>query len=169
MRAVAGAAGISTGLVQHCYGTKAALVDAVNDHVLWVISDALEGAPYPAPPEDPSSEMGRRITALMTEHPDVIDYLAHALVEGDAIGSEIFDGLVAISEAKRDVFVELQQIRPDIDLFWAAMLTVTLRLGAIILRGHIDRHLPEPFSTPSQLKRWDAAVMALISHGQLKH
>lgn len=168
MRAVAEAAGISIGLVQHYFGTKAALVTAVNDHVLRVISDALEINPVPTPPEDPMTEMGRKVTRLMEEHPEVVDYIGHTLVEGDAIGSAIFDGLFAISAAKRDFFVERQETRPDLDLLWAAMFPVTLRLGAILLRSHIERYLPEPFRTPSQLKRWDDAVIALLREGQGK-
>jgi TetR/AcrR family transcriptional regulator, regulator of cefoperazone and chloramphenicol sensitivity len=168
MRAVAEAAGISIGLVQHYYRTKAALVDAVNDRVLRVISDALESEPIPEPPEDPTFELGRRITTAMADEPEVVDYLGHALVEGDAIGSVIFDGLFAISEARRDFFVEREQTRPDLDMTWSAMLPVTLRLAAIILRSHVERHLPEPFTTPSQLRRWDEAVINLLREGQLR-
>jgi len=47
LRTIADAAGISVGLVQHYYGTKAALIGAVDDYVVQVISDALESAPYP--------------------------------------------------------------------------------------------------------------------------
>jgi TetR/AcrR family transcriptional regulator, regulator of cefoperazone and chloramphenicol sensitivity len=112
--------------------------------------------------------MGNRLTAVMAAQPDVFDYLGRALVEGDSIGSEIFDGLVAISTEQGRQLGEREQIRPDLDLLWAALNPLMLRLGAIILRSHIERHLPEPFTTPAQLKRWDAAVTALIRDGQLQ-
>lgn len=168
LRTVAEAAGISVGSVQHYYGTKAALIAAVDDYVLRVISDAVESAPLPAPPKDALAEMGRRLTAVIAEQPDVFDYLGRALVEGDSIGSEIFDGLVGISTAQGRQLSGLEQARPDLDPVWAALNPLMLRLGAIILRPHIERHLPEPFTTPTQLKRWDAAVTALIRDGQLQ-
>ncbi len=51
---------------------------------------------------------------------------------------------------------------------WGVLNPLLLRFGAIILRGHIERHLPEPLTSPTQLRRWDAAVSALLRHGQLK-
>jgi AcrR family transcriptional regulator len=168
LKTVAEAAGISIGLVQHYYGTKAALIAAVDDYVLQVISNAVESIPLPSPPEDPLVEMGRRVTALLAEQTDVIDYLGRALAEGESIGSEIFDGLVGISTAQGHSLIEQGQVSPDIDLVWAALNPLMLRLGPIILRAHIERHIPEPFNTPTQLRRWDAAVTALIREGQLR-
>ena len=112
--------------------------------------------------------MGRRVTTLIAEQADVVDYLGRALVEGDSIGSEIFDGLVGISTAQGDQLRERRQTRPDLDAVWAALNPLVLRLGAVILRTHIERHIPEPFTTPTQLRRWDKAVTALIREGQLK-
>jgi TetR/AcrR family transcriptional regulator, regulator of cefoperazone and chloramphenicol sensitivity len=154
--------------VQHYYGTKAALIAAVNDHVVRVISEAVGADPLPSPAADAISEMGSRLTTVMAQEPDVFDYLGRALVEGDSVGSEIFDGLVRLSNAQADMFYERDQIRPGLDRLWGVLNPLMLRFSAMILRGHIERHLPEPFTTPTQLKRWDAAVTALLRHGQLK-
>jgi len=168
LRTVAEAAGTSIGLVQHYYRTKAALIAAVDDYVLQVIGDAVESGPLPEPPADPLVEMGRRVTTLIAEQADVVDYLGRALVEGDSIGSEIFDGLVGISRAQGDQLIERHQARPDLDPVWAALNPLILRLGAIILRTHIERHIPEPFTAPVKLRRWDAAVTAFIREGQFQ-
>ena len=37
----------------------------------------------------------------------------------------------------------------------------------MILRPHIERHLPEPFVIRTQLQRWDAAATRLIREGQV--
>lgn len=166
LRTVAEAAGSSVGLVQHYYGTKAALVAAVNDYVVRVISDAVGAAPLPA--DDALAEMGNRLTTVMAEEPDVFDYLGRALVEGDSVGAEVFDGLVRLSTAQATLFAERGQIRPDLDPVWGALNPLLLRFSAMILRGHIERHLPEPLNTPTQLRRWDAAVTALLRQGQLR-
>ncbi len=168
MRTIAQAAGTSVGLVQHYYGTKAALIAAVNDYVVQVISDAVGADPVPSPPADALVEVGNRLTTVMAQEPDVFDYLGRALVEGDSVGSEVFDGLVRLSTAQAEMFAERGEVRPDLDPIWGALNPLMLRFGAIILRGHVERHLPEPFSTPTQLKRWDDAVTALLRQGQLK-
>jgi TetR/AcrR family transcriptional regulator, regulator of cefoperazone and chloramphenicol sensitivity len=43
-----------------------------------------------------------------------------------------------------------------------------LRLGPLMLRSHIERHLPEPFNSPTQLERWDDSVTTMIRQGQLE-
>jgi TetR/AcrR family transcriptional regulator, regulator of cefoperazone and chloramphenicol sensitivity len=168
LRTIADEAGTSVGLVQHYYGTKAALIAAVNEYVVQVISEAVRRAPLPSPTGEAMIEMGERLTNVMAQEPDVFDYLGRALVEGTSAGSEIFDGLVRISAAQADMFYEREQVRPDLDPLWGVLNPLLLRLGAMILRGHVERHLAEPFNTPTQLRRWDEAVTGLLRHGQLK-
>jgi AcrR family transcriptional regulator len=168
LRAVAESAGVSVGSVQHHFGTKAALVESVNEHVLKVIGDAVAATPLPTATGDPLAEAGARVTSLISEKEFVVDYLARALVEGDDIGAEVFDGLVALSTLQREQFAGKDLLRPEQDMVWAVLNPLVLRLGAFILRSHIDRHLPEPLTEPDQLRRWDAAVTALIRQGQFR-
>lgn len=169
LRAVAEAADVSIGLVQHHFGTKARLVSAVEDHVLRVIGKAVASAPLPAPPEDSLAELGHRVTSIMTEHPEVVDYVARVMVDGDAVASVIFDGLVAVSAAQWDQFADHDLLPPDLDRTWAVLHPLILVIGTVILRTHIARHLPEPLTTPTQLRRWDDAVAALLRRGLFRH
>jgi TetR/AcrR family transcriptional regulator, regulator of cefoperazone and chloramphenicol sensitivity len=165
MRMVADSANVSIGLVQHYFKTKAALVSTVDQYVLRVISDALGAAAMPNPPADALEEAGNRLTKLTTDHPVVINYLGRALCEGGEIGSVVFDGLVAISTAQREHFREQGSLRADVDPLWAALNPLILRVGAFILRPHIERHLGEPFFTPNQLQRWDESVTKALREG----
>ena len=45
IRDIAAAAGVSGGLVQHHFGTKAGLRDAINDHVVAIAADAFSDLP----------------------------------------------------------------------------------------------------------------------------
>jgi len=165
-RMVADAAGVSIGAVQHHFRTKVALIDAVDQYVLQVIGEALGAKPLPEPVSDALEEAGRRLTHLMAEHPRVMDYMGRALVEGTTIsglGRVIFDGLTEISEAQGDHFAD--DTRDDIDHAWSVLNTIILRVGAVILRPHIERYLQQPFYSDFQLRRWDAAVTRLIRHG----
>ena len=53
----------------------------------------------------------------------------------------------------------------DIDVAWAATNSLVLALGAVSLRSHIERHLPEPLIEPGQLKRWQTSVDTLLREG----
>jgi AcrR family transcriptional regulator len=168
LRTVAAAAGVSVGLVQHHFATKAGLVKAVDDHVLGVVI-ALIAAPMPAPPADSIAEMGNRVTRMVADFPDIVDYVGRALIDGSPLGITIFDTLAAFGIARWNQRHERGDTRPDVDLTWAALNALALPLGTIVLRSHIERHLPEPFTAPAQLERWQASVNTLLRDGLFRH
>ena len=167
LRAVAAAAGVSVGLVQHHFGTKAGLVNAVDSEVLRVLT-AMMAEPIPEPPADPVAEVGQRVSSLIAEQPDVVNYLSRAFVTGGALGTMIFDSLAANGAARWNDLHDQQQTRPDLDLVWAPLHPLILVVGTLILRPHIDRRLGEPFGTPRQLQRWQTSVNAMLREGQLR-
>lgn len=168
MRTIAEAAGVSHGLLRHHFGSKDGLIAAVDDHVLRVFSEALESNPLPVPAEPTNDfrSLGGRMSKLIHDRPEVVDYVGHALIEGNDIGAVIFDGLLKISVRQRDTFAAAGLTRDDLDPDWAALNPLMLRLGPIMLRAHIARHIDGAFTTPAELQRWDASVTALIRHGQ---
>ena len=168
LRTVADFAGVSPGAVQHHFKAKADLVAAVDAHVLQIIASTLEPSEYG--PDYSSVTAGRDIVHLMLHHPTAMDYLKRALVEGDpdtGVGRVIFDGLVKISEKQGLKFQELGLMRDDVDFLWSYLNPIALRVGAIMLRQHIERFLPGRFYDQEQLKRWDASVTNLLQHGAL--
>jgi AcrR family transcriptional regulator len=164
LRTVAEAAGVSVGLVQHHFANKAGLVKAVDDYVLSVVI-AIIAQPMPGPPADSLNEMGDRVNRLVAEHSDVVDYFGRALVDGSPLGAVVFDTLVGNGTARWHQRIERGEARPDVDLTWAAINSLVLALGTLILRTHVERHLPEPLSTPAQLERWEASVNTLLREG----
>ena len=166
LRAIAAAADVSLGLVQHYFATKADLISAVDAHVLEVVAGVL-AQPAP-PPADSIAEIGRRIAAVLTEEPEVVDYLVDALVSGRDLGNVVFDALAARGADRWQERSDLGLTRPDLDPLWASLNPLVLALGALILRPHLDRHLPQPFSTPAQIHRWNESVTALLREGTLR-
>ncbi len=61
LRSVAADAGVSLGLVQHHFATKAGLIKAVDDYVMSVVIEMVS-RPVSAHPEDSIADMGSRIT-----------------------------------------------------------------------------------------------------------
>lgn len=167
LRSVAAAAGVSLGLVQHHFATKAGLIKAVDDYVLDLVVTAM-ARPIPERPADSISDVGSRVQELIADQPDVADYIGRALVDGSPPGATIFDTLPTVGTARWQQRAERGETRPDVDLTWAAINAMLLALGAFSLRSHIDRHLPESFTTSAQLQRWQAAVNSLLREGFIR-
>jgi AcrR family transcriptional regulator len=164
LRSVAADAGVSLGLVQHHFATKAGLIQAVDDYVMSVVIEMVS-RPVSARQEDSIADMGSRITNLLIEHPDVVDYFARALIDGSPLGTTIWDTLAAFGTARWNTRKETGEARADIDVTWAALNSLVLALGTLILRGHIERQVPDVFSTPAQLDRWQGSVNTLLREG----
>jgi AcrR family transcriptional regulator len=164
LRSVAADARVSLGLVQHHFATKAGLIKAVDDYVMSVVIDVV-AQPVSAPPKDSVADMGSRITTLISEHPEVVDYYGRALVDGSPLGIAIFDTLSAFGTARWNQRKEHNVVRADIDLTWATLNSLVLALGTLILRSHIERQMPDAFSTPAGLERWQESVTTLLREG----
>ena len=164
LRTVAEAAGVSVGLVQHHFANKAGLIKAVDDYVLGVVIEII-ARPIQAPPADSIADMGGRVTQLIAEYPDVVDYIGRALIDGSALGTTIFDTLAAFGTARWNQRKDNGEARPDIDVTWAALNSLVMSLGTLILRGHLERQVPEAFTTPKQLQRWQESVNTLLRAG----
>jgi AcrR family transcriptional regulator len=163
LRTVAASAGVSLGLVQHHFATKAGLIKAVDDYVL---AQLLIPISQPISERaDSIGEMSDRITRLLAEQPEMADYVARALIDGSPLGVSIFDALVGFGTARWNQRGERGESRPDIDMTWAVVNSLVLALGTIVLRAHIDRNLPEPMTSPAQLQRWHASTTMLLREG----
>jgi len=165
IRDVAKRAGVSPGLVQHYFPNKTALVEAVGEHVLTLATDAFSDLPEHTSPIQAQQELGDRVTAFVAEHPTALLYVARSTADRDDAALGIFDAFVAIAGAQWQRLADNDLLRPDTDLTWTALHAVVMILGTILLRDAIERHLPEPFFTPAQLDRWNAASNALFREG----
>ncbi len=167
MRGVASAAGVSLGLVQHHFATKAGLISAVDEYVIKLIVSSL-ARPLPEPPVDSVAEIGTRVTTIFAEQPDVAAYLSRALVDGSPVGAQLFDTLLAVGIARWQQRMDRGEVRPDVDLSWAAINSMVLALGTISLKPHVERHLGGPLTGPGQLERWQKSVDTLLRDGLLR-
>ncbi|MEB3980194.1 helix-turn-helix domain containing protein [Mycobacterium sp. 663a-19] len=166
LRMIADTAGVSLGQVQHHFGTKGALIEAVDQELITIL---MQAAPMSAPAPDPVADVSHRLTRLIAEHPDAIDYLARLLIDDQQTGRRIFDLLFDIGRSQWDFLRDQGSLRPDLNPTWGALNPLILVLGTLILRSHIERQLPEPLGSPDQLRTWEAAVDNLIRGGQLRH
>lgn len=155
-------------MVQHHFATKSGLIKAVDDYVMSLVIGGM-AQPIPELPADSITEIGSRVTGLIDNHPDVAAYLSRAMVDGSPLGVTLFDALMDVGLARWKLRAERGELRPDVDLTWATINALVLAVGGISLRAHVDRHLPEPFASPNQLRRWQEATDDLLRDGLIKH
>ncbi|WP_286145676.1 TetR/AcrR family transcriptional regulator [Mycobacterium sp. ENV421] len=163
-QAIADTAGVSVGSIQHHFGSKERLIEAVDAYVLKTIGTVMS-QPEPAEP----AEVGQRVRALFDAHLPVLDYVARQLVDDGPVGRAVFDAMAMAGVQRWEHLAESGATPEGLDTEWAGLNPLVLVLGAIILRRHLDRRLSEGFATANQLSRWEQAMNMLISRGQLKH
>ncbi|TDD85135.1 TetR/AcrR family transcriptional regulator [Actinomadura darangshiensis] len=135
IRGIAKAAGVSPALVQHHFGTKEALREACDDHVIEVISEtkqeALSGG---------MGSPGFLSVAMRTALP-VQRYLARVLSDDSAAARTLFDDAVAFSEdlLKRGA-PGVSAPKTD-DLHGYASVMTAMSFGVIVLHEHLSRAL----------------------------
>lgn len=165
IRDVAKAAGVSPGLVQHHFASKAALVAAVNDHVIAIAAAAFGVELDSGAQTDVFQQVGDRITGLVRDNPLALLYVARSTADGEQAALQIFDAFVAIARTQISAMAKEGVIDPDTDLDWLALHSVVYNLGTVLLQQAVSRHLPESFFTDRQLRRWNEATTKLIRRG----
>jgi AcrR family transcriptional regulator len=165
IRDIARAAGVSPGLVQHHFPNKASLIATVNDYVIDIATDAFCQPLDTASGTDIHQQLGGRVTALVREHPTALRYVVRSAADGEETALVLFDAFFAIARSQWRSVADQNLLRPDTDITWTALHAVIINLGTVLLTRAIDRHLPEPFFTPTQLERWNAASTALFREG----
>jgi AcrR family transcriptional regulator len=168
VRSIAAAAGVSPGLVQHHYRTKEDLRRAVDRHVVERAAGLLLDPAGDGDPSEVTRQLGARIGELMRSDPDLSAYVRRSLVAADALGLELFDGLVAIAASQLERMASEGLLHSELDLTWAALHVVLMNVSTLILEEAIDRHLDQPVLSHEGLKRWRDATGVLFAKGQFR-
>lgn len=80
MRAIASEAGVTVGLVQHHFKTKAGLRDAVDQLVVDHFSAAIAEAPAAGSPSDVAAARDEAVRQMLRANPPVLDYMRRVLL-----------------------------------------------------------------------------------------
>jgi AcrR family transcriptional regulator len=158
IRGIAGAAGVSPGLVQHHFGSKEDLRAACDDYAFATIRRMNTDAPAGGGIGDAGLTQAVTRVALPIQR-----YLARSLTEGVAGAATLFDELVALTRER--LAQGAPGMRPartdDIDGY-AAVLT-GMSLGVLVLRGHLARRLGADPLTPDGHLRYAAALLDIFT------
>jgi AcrR family transcriptional regulator len=171
IRDVAKAAGVSAGLVQHHFKTKADLERAVNKYVVQVATEAYESyekATATATTGELMEAMGDRITEFVRDNRSALLYVIRSAAQGEEAGMRIFDALLALINTQVERLAGEGTLRDGVDRLWMGLHVVIFNLGTVLLEPAINRHLAEPLREPRQLERWNRAATDLMRYGAIK-
>lgn len=101
MRAVASAAGVTIGLVQHHFKTKAGLRTAVDQLVVDYFASTLAEVPTDGSPSEVVAARDEAIRGMLRENPPVANYVRRALLEPTGNRLHLLD--VMIDLTRREV------------------------------------------------------------------
>jgi TetR/AcrR family transcriptional regulator, regulator of cefoperazone and chloramphenicol sensitivity len=165
IRDVAAAAGVSPGLVQHHYPSKAALREAVDQHILDLAVANFTEIPNPESAEELFEEIGNLVSGFVTGHPEIGRYVARAMIEGEEAALRVFDGLVALADSHAERLRSEGRIRDDLDLVWLSLHLILFNMASLVFEPALDRRLPAPFQTAPMIERWNRATTDLYRFG----
>jgi AcrR family transcriptional regulator len=166
IRDVANKAGVSPGLVQHHFGTKAGLRKAVDQFVLddarWTITD------LPEPLDDRSAEFAKRMGAVVRDRPAAVLYLARSASDGDDIALQTFKALVDFGVPQFREMEKAGQLQPGLDLEWSVLQMLLFNLASMLFEPAISHALGESILSEDGRKRWNKAALSLFTRGLTK-
>ena len=157
VRAIADEAGVSAALVIHHFGSKDALRQACDDHVVaMVVKDSATTSP--------AEEIRLRLSDFDT-YRVWLDYMSRMLTEGSAAGDHLFDQLTDGTEEYLARGEADGSILPSSDRRMLAALLAAFGLATLVLERHIGRAIGEPGLTERAMKRIMLPSLEYSTHG----
>ncbi|MFC3453771.1 TetR/AcrR family transcriptional regulator [Amycolatopsis speibonae] len=152
VRAVAGDAGVSPGLVLHHFGSKDGLRQACDDHVL----DSIRSG---------SGEGTDALAEVLHAATPVRRYLARAFLEGTSGVSALFTEIVERTEAWLAEGENQGWVRSTDDSRARAVVYVSWLLAPLVLGDHVGRLLGGDPAETATAVRGATAGLEMLTHG----
>ncbi len=167
IRAIAAAAGVSSGLVQYHFHTKEGLRAAVDAYVMERAAEILASVHGVDRSVALAAALNDAVMAFARSDPALLAYIRRTLVDGGPSAQAMFDGLLAITRDAVDGLRADGVVRADVDPVWAALHVLVLNLGPILLQPLMDQHLDQALPSDGGIRRWQEANAALALGGML--
>ena len=159
VRGIATAAGVSPGLLRHHFGSKQALREAVDAHVINEIRRVSDEVVH-------DSERGDLAAAAVSRQSirPFQRYIARALMDGSATIASMFDQMVEPTEQWLTRADENRTDRPFADRRTRAAVFTAMALGVPLLHQHLSRVLGVDTFSPEGDRQVALALLDLYSH-----
>ncbi|SHJ30664.1 DNA-binding transcriptional regulator, AcrR family [Nocardiopsis flavescens] len=151
VRAIAGHAGVSPGLVIHHFGSKAGLRRACDEHVSGLVS-ALEGG-------EASGADGFLVhLAAVDEYADLLAYVLRTFQDGGPLAAGLYERMVADTARYFEREVRAGTVKPSRDPGGRARFAVASALGSLLVLITLDGGDGDT-DYGALLRRWTAGFM----------
>jgi AcrR family transcriptional regulator len=156
IRGIAETAGVSSGLVRHHFGSKEALRNACDEHVLRIVRRLNEetwGA-------FEAGDLGR-VSAARVPMGQFNRYIARSLIDGGS--GELFDEIARLGEAWIRAFDARREDEPDTDPRVRAAVVSAWGLALPMMLEHLSRVIGVDLTTPEGDALLARALLELYS------
>ncbi|WP_024873932.1 TetR/AcrR family transcriptional regulator [Saccharomonospora piscinae] len=158
IKSIADAAGVSVGLVQHHFGSKAALRDACDDVVVEIFRQRLSTAAREGELGDSSF-----MAALFESSPPLLRYLGRIIIEDTPAATAVLDQLASGAEdfltgTWPDRYPAGSQRVRD-----AAAVMAAMHSGVTLLHGYLTRRMGAESGQREQATRVPLALLDLYA------
>ncbi len=154
IRAIAGSAGVSPGLLRHHYGSKEALREAC-DHYVFEMLHRVNTQIL----QDPASAATTQQTSKRFGH-----YVARSLADGSPTVGPIFDEIVTMTEQWLTRADDSRPDAPTVDRRIRAALVTAMKIGIPLLHEHVSRALGTDMFGPEGERLVALALLDIYSH-----
>ena len=143
-RDIATQADVSVGLINHHYGSKEGLRQAVDEHFIGQFERFYEGETghvEDQPPREMIRSVDRWVASVADEWPVFCRYFRRALLEESAWGGALFKRYFELVRGSIDRLDAQGRIRPDVDRLWLPFLFMFLETGTLLMDPYIKQLL----------------------------
>lgn len=170
VRDISSAADVSVGLINHHFGSKEGLREAVDRYFIQQFEEVL----FEERPAATSVSEGLEVATESTEnwinrHIEDWDlskaYMRRALLEGSDWGAGLFERFYQVVRTSVDRMDAQGQVREDVDRLWLPLLIMYMELGTLLLEPYVARVLGKSGFDRVLWKRRHRAYIDLIYRG----
>lgn len=138
LRAIAAEAGVTLGLVQHHFKTKAGLRKAVDQLVVDYFAQAIGEVSTQGSPVDVAAARDDAVRRMLVANPPVVNYIRRSVLEASADRMHLLDVLVELTRrevsALRDAGVASTKRRESTQV----VAVLVRQMGELLLQPFVD-------------------------------
>jgi AcrR family transcriptional regulator len=170
VRDISAAAEVSVGLINHHFGSKEGLREAVDKYFIEQFEEVLfEERPVPTSEAEGLAQSVEFTENWINRHIDDWDltkaYMRRALLEGSDWGAGLFERFYNVVRTSVDRMDADGKIRPDVDRLWLPLLVMYLELGTLLLEPYVERVLGKSGFDRELWRRRHRAYIDLMYRG----
>ncbi len=168
VRDITAAADVSPALINHHFGSKAGLRDAVDEFFIERF-EAFYGDDQDhvedLEPKEFMSTVESWVSNISDDWPVITRYFRRALLEETEWGEKLFRRYFGIVRGSIDRLDAQGLIRPDVDRLWLPFLFIYLETGTMLMDPYIEKVLGRSGFEPDLWKRRYHAYSRMIAQG----